>query len=128
MLGSITRRRHVVLFVYKSWGMSIQNDGGRALTAFAVWTGQIRPLCDLAAHMVKLRAIVVTLFTTATFYDRVQNELRRSFAAEDIHRMLYIRYVLAMHNLSAYVSHLLIMSTESLPYTTIAATRSTTGY
>ncbi|KAH9930284.1 uncharacterized protein B0H18DRAFT_873192, partial [Fomitopsis serialis] len=94
MLGSLTRRRHVVLFVYKSWG-------------------QIRPLCDLAAHMVQLRAIVVTLFTTATFYDRVQNELKRNFAAEDIHRMLYIRVIALHHNRSDPLDNRILESSFS---------------
>ncbi|TFY68837.1 hypothetical protein EVJ58_g770 [Rhodofomes roseus] len=48
--------------------------------------------------MVKLRTIVVTLFTTATYYDRIQNELKRNFAAEDIHRMMYIRVIALHHN------------------------------
>ncbi|KZT67341.1 glycosyltransferase family 1 protein [Daedalea quercina L-15889] len=81
VLGSLTRRRHVVLFVYKSWG-------------------QIRPLCDLAANMVKLRTVAITLFTTATFYDRIQNELKRNFGADDMHRMLYIRVIALRHNRS----------------------------
>lgn len=65
---------------------------GEELTASAFWTGQIRPVCDLVAHMVKLRAVAITLLTTATFYDRIQNELKRNFNADDVHRMLYIRY------------------------------------
>ena len=46
--------------------------------------------------MVKLRAVAITLLTTATFYDRIQNELKRNFNADDIHRMLYIRYALTL--------------------------------
>ncbi|KAI0726412.1 hypothetical protein C8Q72DRAFT_532361 [Fomitopsis betulina] len=81
VLGSFQRRRHVAVFVYKSWG-------------------QIRPVCDLVAHMVKLRAVAITLLTTATFYDRIQNELKRNFNADDVHRMLYIRVIALRHNRS----------------------------
>ena len=94
VLGSFHRRRHVVVFVYKSWGTCAPfgyPDCEEGLTAGAFWTGQIRPVCDLAAHMVKLRAVAITLLTTATFYDRIQNEIKRNFNADDIHRMLYIR-------------------------------------
>lgn len=82
------------MFVYKSWGTCAPfgyPDCEEGLTAGAFWTGQIRPVCDLAAHMVKLRAVAITLLTTATFYDRIQNEIKRNFNADDIHRMLYIR-------------------------------------
>ena len=85
------RRRicvQIVGCVYADLGI-LSSEGGLRQ---AFWAGQIRPVCDLAARMVKLRAVAITLLTTATFYDRIQNELKRNFNADDIYRMLYIRY------------------------------------
>lgn len=46
--------------------------------------GHLRPLCNLAARIVKMEpAIIITLFTTPTFYDKVQSELRRNFEDQE---------------------------------------------
>lgn len=39
----------------------------------------MRPLVHLAARMVKLRPIVLTMITTHAFFDRVKTEFARSF-------------------------------------------------
>ena len=47
-------------------------------------SGHLRPLCNLAARIVKMEpAIIITLFTTATLYDKVQTELRRNFEDQE---------------------------------------------
>ena len=55
--------------------------------------GHTRPLVGLAAHMVKLRPVDVTLITTSAFYDRVKNELARSFDADEEELAARIRSV-----------------------------------
>ncbi|PIL34100.1 hypothetical protein GSI_03811 [Ganoderma sinense ZZ0214-1] len=56
------QNKHVVGFAYQAWGHT-------------------RPLIALAAHMVKLRPVDVTIVTTNAFYDRVNIELARHFEA-----------------------------------------------
>ncbi|KAI0661229.1 UDP-Glycosyltransferase/glycogen phosphorylase [Cubamyces menziesii] len=46
--------------------------------AFEAW-GHTRPLIAFTARVVKTRPVLVTMFTTDAFYDRVQKELSRSF-------------------------------------------------
>ncbi|OJT10140.1 UDP-glycosyltransferase 73C1 [Trametes pubescens] len=55
-----TTPKHIVAFPYQAWGHA-------------------RPLINLAARLVKLRDITVTLLTTNQFYDRTVSELERSF-------------------------------------------------
>ena len=43
------------------------------------FSGHMRPLVHLAARMVKLRPIVLTMITTHAFFDRVKTEFARSF-------------------------------------------------
>ena len=45
--------------------------------------GHARPLINLFARFVKLRPVTVTLIATNAFYDRVKNELARSFDADE---------------------------------------------
>ena len=55
--------------------------------------GHLRPLCNLAARMVKMEpTIIITLFTTPTFYDKVQTELRRNFEDQEKGLLERIRY------------------------------------
>ena len=46
----------------------------------------------MAAHIVKLRTVFVTLFTTETFHKRVEEELARSFNAEENETRMRLRY------------------------------------
>lgn len=82
--------------------------------------------------MVKLRAVAITLLTTATFYDRIQNELKRNFNADDIHRMLYIRcaslVILPYMHVVIYLLITCVSTTESLLCATTEVTHSTTVY
>ncbi|EIW63123.1 UDP-Glycosyltransferase/glycogen phosphorylase [Trametes versicolor FP-101664 SS1] len=55
-----TSPKHIVAFPYQAWGHA-------------------RPLINLAARLVKLRDINVTLLSTDLFYDRAVAELARSF-------------------------------------------------
>ncbi|CDO72764.1 Glycosyltransferase Family 1 protein [Trametes cinnabarina] len=52
--------KHIVAFAYQGWGHT-------------------RPLVQLSARLVKMRAVYVTLFTTNAFFERVQEELARGF-------------------------------------------------
>ncbi|KZT72409.1 glycosyltransferase family 1 protein [Daedalea quercina L-15889] len=68
--SSTPRQRHLVLFAYEAWDYN----------AVVLVAGHMRPLCNFAARVVKMEpTIIVTLFTTSTFYDRVQTELKRNF-------------------------------------------------
>lgn len=58
-----------------------------------VYVGHTRPLCSLAARIVKSRPIYVTLFTTVPYYDRVNIELSRSFDEHELHARERIRRV-----------------------------------
>ncbi|KAI0328285.1 UDP-Glycosyltransferase/glycogen phosphorylase [Cubamyces sp. BRFM 1775] len=55
---------HIVSFAYEAWGHT-------------------RPLIAFVARAVKTRPILVTLFTTDTFYERVKIELSRSFEQDE---------------------------------------------
>ena len=59
--------------------------------------GHTRPLVGLAAHMVKLRPVDVTLITTSAFYDRVKNELARHFETGEEEYSQHIRCVPPRH-------------------------------
>ncbi|KAJ3554094.1 hypothetical protein NM688_g3283 [Phlebia brevispora] len=48
------------------------------LAAYAAW-GHTKPLCSFAARLVKTRDVYVTLFMAPWFYDRVDEEVSRSF-------------------------------------------------
>ena len=43
------------------------------------YTGHTRPMIHLAARIVKLRPVTLTMLTTDSFYERVKIELSRSF-------------------------------------------------
>ncbi|KAH9895030.1 UDP-Glycosyltransferase/glycogen phosphorylase [Cubamyces lactineus] len=50
--------------------------------AFEAW-GHTRPLIAFAARVVKMRPVLVTLFTTDAFYGRIKTELSRSFEPDE---------------------------------------------
>ncbi|KAH9833566.1 uncharacterized protein C8Q71DRAFT_860354 [Rhodofomes roseus] len=73
--SSASPQRHLVFFVYEAWG-------------------HMRSWCNFAARVVKMRPnILITLFTTPTFYDRVQTELRRNFTDQDSSLLSHIRTI-----------------------------------
>ncbi len=45
--------------------------------------GHARPLCILAARLVKLRPLHITFFVSLSLYDRVKAEIARDFASSD---------------------------------------------
>jgi hypothetical protein len=45
--------------------------------------GHTRPLCNLAANIVKLRSGHVTLITSPSIVDKVHNELARNFGPDE---------------------------------------------
>lgn len=59
-----------------------------------LYLGHARPLINLFARFVKLRPVTVTLMATNAFYDRIKNELARSFDADEEHLAAHIRLVL----------------------------------
>ena len=63
-----------------------------------VFPGHVRPLCALAAQLVKLRNVNITFFTGCEIYDKVVEEISRNF--EDGEEMLQqrIRYRLLSFN------------------------------
>ncbi|OCH85798.1 UDP-Glycosyltransferase/glycogen phosphorylase [Obba rivulosa] len=69
-----TTKKHIVLFAYEAWGHT-------------------RPLCVLAARMVKSHAVDITFFTTQNYFIRVNAELRRSFQPEEAHLLALIRVI-----------------------------------
>ncbi|PSR79622.1 hypothetical protein PHLCEN_2v6923 [Hermanssonia centrifuga] len=62
------------------------------LAAYQAW-GHTRPLCTLAARIVKSRSILVTLVTTRPFFDRVEKEISRNFSPEETSLKSRIRLV-----------------------------------
>ncbi|KAM5530922.1 hypothetical protein V8D89_015412 [Ganoderma adspersum] len=71
---SIPQNKHIVGFAYQAWGHT-------------------RPLISLAAHMVKLRPVDVTLITTNAFYERVKIELGRHFEAGEEEYSQHVRVI-----------------------------------
>nr|VWP02307.1 Trihydroxynaphthalene reductase (EC (T3HN reductase) [Ganoderma boninense] len=69
-----TAQTHIVGYPYQAWGHA-------------------RPLINLFARFVKLRPVTVTLIATNAFYDRVKNELARSFDAGDEELAARIRVI-----------------------------------
>ncbi|OCH85811.1 UDP-Glycosyltransferase/glycogen phosphorylase [Obba rivulosa] len=69
-----TTKKHIVLLAYEAWGHT-------------------RPLCVLAARMVKSHAVDITFFTTQNYFIRVNAELRRSFQPEEAHLLALIRVI-----------------------------------
>ncbi|PIL34101.1 hypothetical protein GSI_03812 [Ganoderma sinense ZZ0214-1] len=65
---------HIVGYPYQAWGHA-------------------RPLTNLFARFVKLRPVTVTLIATNGFYDRVKNELARSFDAGEEELAACIRVI-----------------------------------
>lgn len=53
--------------------------------------GHTRPICSLAARLVKSGPVNVTFFTTMSFYDRVSAELVRNFDVHDVNTRERIR-------------------------------------
>ena len=45
--------------------------------------GHVRPLCTLAARMLKLRDVDITLLTSCKAYDKVVEEIARNFEDEE---------------------------------------------
>ncbi|KAJ3554961.1 hypothetical protein NM688_g2831 [Phlebia brevispora] len=66
--------RHLVLAVYGMWGHT-------------------KPLCSLAARLVKTRHVYVTLFTTPWFYDRVEQEVLKSFDEHELDARARLRLI-----------------------------------
>lgn len=65
-------------------------------------TGHARPLINLAARLVKLRDITVTLLTTNQFYDRTVSELERSFVPGEEEFANRMRYASASYERSFF--------------------------
>ncbi|KAM5530918.1 hypothetical protein V8D89_015408 [Ganoderma adspersum] len=63
-MATTLTHNHIVGYPYQAWGHA-------------------RPLINLFARFVKLRPVTVTLIATNAFYDRVKNELARSFDSND---------------------------------------------
>lgn len=77
-------QKHIVAFPLQAWGTSVIYCGAKVLASLTSFNpGHARPLINLIARFVKLRPVQVTLLTTNAFFDRVKNELARSFEAED---------------------------------------------
>ncbi|EIW61191.1 UDP-Glycosyltransferase/glycogen phosphorylase [Trametes versicolor FP-101664 SS1] len=55
--------------------------------------GHARPLCILAARLVKLRPVQITLFVSLILYDRVKAEIARDFASSDDEPLSRIHFV-----------------------------------
>lgn len=60
-------------------------------------SGHARPLINLAARLVKLRNITVTLLTTNQLYSRAVSELARSFVPGEEEFANRIRYGLSYY-------------------------------
>ncbi|THG97535.1 hypothetical protein EW026_g4483 [Hermanssonia centrifuga] len=67
------------------------------LAAYQAW-GHVKPLCNLAARIVKSRPVTVTLVTARPFHERVDQELARSFEENENHFRRRIRVVAIMTN------------------------------
>lgn len=65
-----------------------------SMTLMQTFVGHARPLVNLAARLVRLRPVAVTLLTTDAFYDRIKNELARSFDTDEEELVSRIRLVL----------------------------------
>ncbi|KAJ3487389.1 hypothetical protein NLI96_g3563 [Meripilus lineatus] len=64
-----------------------QAQGHAVLFSYEAW-GHIRPLCVLAAQIVKARPIHISFLTSARLLDRIEAEVSRSFSADDTTRNL----------------------------------------
>ncbi|OCH84632.1 UDP-Glycosyltransferase/glycogen phosphorylase [Obba rivulosa] len=73
-LATPAAKKHIVFLTYEAWGHA-------------------RPLCVLAARMVKLHPVIVTFFTTHLNYTRVNAEMRRSFRPEEADLLSSIRVI-----------------------------------
>ncbi|KAI1796353.1 UDP-Glycosyltransferase/glycogen phosphorylase [Ganoderma leucocontextum] len=69
-----TLQNHIVGYPYQAWGHA-------------------RPLINLVARFVRLRPVTVTLMATDGFYDRIKNELARSFDADEEELAARIRVI-----------------------------------
>ena len=56
--------------------------------------GHARPLVNFVARLVRLRPVTATILTTDGFYDRIKNELARSFDTDEQELAARIRFVL----------------------------------
>ncbi|KAM5530920.1 hypothetical protein V8D89_015410 [Ganoderma adspersum] len=79
-----TPQNHIIGYAYQGWGHA-------------------RPLVNFAARLVRLRPIMVTFLTTDGFYDRIKNELGRSFDVDEEELAARIR-VIAIGNVPFFVS------------------------
>lgn len=53
--------------------------------------GHTRPLCGLAAKIVKLRPVHITLLTTQPFCERVKAEVARNFGPDEEFQRTLVR-------------------------------------
>lgn len=74
--------KNIILFPVHVWGESrhapCRHQSGLLTQYFA---GHTRPMCTLAARLVKLGPIIVTFFVAAKLYERVKAEIARDFDA-----------------------------------------------
>ncbi|CDO75271.1 Glycosyltransferase Family 1 protein [Trametes cinnabarina] len=67
--------------------MTVENAKHIVLVPMIMWdvnyAGHARPMCTLATRLVKLRNVVITMFMSAAFYERVQAEIVKDFDPEE---------------------------------------------
>ncbi len=95
-----TLQNHVVGYAYQGWGTYHCLINLR-IALMQLFVGHARPLVNLVARFVRLRPVTVTLLTTDGFYDRIKNELARSFDPDEEALAARIRSVLSWHLLTA---------------------------
>ena len=85
-------RTHIVLFSYHAWGMNIDSLP-RCISNLELIqiAGRVRPLVNLAARLVKLCSVEVTVLVTNSLYERTQAELARSFEPGEDDVMEHVR-------------------------------------
>lgn len=84
----MSSQKHIVIYPMPVWGACLyllltSSVIGTKVVVHPVCIGHSRPLVNLAAWLVKLRPVSVTILATNELFDRMSKELARSFDASD---------------------------------------------
>ena len=77
-----SKPRHYLFTSCEAWGRFARNNS-QSTPECSCPVGHSRPMCTLAARMVKSRPVVITFLTIRPLFERIENEIARNFEEGD---------------------------------------------